>query len=37
MGLSAAFGANPALARDWVLLDASKAPRKWQITSQALG
>ena len=37
IGLSAACGANPALARDWVLLDASRAPRNWQITSQELG
>jgi len=37
IGLCAALGANPALARDWVLLDASKAPQDWQITSQELG
>jgi hypothetical protein len=36
IGLSAALGANPALARDWVLLDAAKAPQNWQITSQEL-
>ncbi len=37
IGLSAALGANPALARDWVLLDTAKAPQNWQITSQELG
>jgi Domain of unknown function (DUF4432) len=37
IGLGVSFGVNPALARDWVLLDASKAPQNWQITSQELG
>lgn len=37
MGLSASFGINPAMARDWMLLDASKAAQNWQITSQELG
>jgi hypothetical protein len=37
IGFSASFGVNPAQARDWVLLDASKAPQNWQITSQELG
>jgi Domain of unknown function (DUF4432) len=37
IGLGASFGVNPAVARDWVLLDASKAPQNWQITSQELG
>ena len=36
IGLSAKLGANPALARDWVLLDASKAPQNWHITSHEL-
>lgn len=31
------LGVNPAVARDWVMLDASKAPQNWQITSQDLG
>ena len=37
VGLSASFGVNPAMARDWVLLDASKGAQNWQITSQELG
>ena len=37
IGLGVSFGVNPALAREWVLLDASKAPQDWQITSQELG
>jgi hypothetical protein len=37
IGVSAALGSTPALARGWVLLDASEAPQNWQITSQELG
>ncbi len=37
IGISGSFGANPAQARDWVLLDSSKAAQNWQITSQELG
>jgi hypothetical protein len=37
IGLGVSFGVNPALAREWVLLDASTAPQNWQITSQELG
>jgi uncharacterized protein DUF4432 len=37
IGVSAALGSTPALAREWVLLDASEAPQNWQITSQELG
>lgn len=35
--LSASLGVTPALAREWVLIDASEAPQNWQITSQELG
>ena len=37
IGLSAAIGTIPALAKDWVLLDTTKAPQDWRITSQELG
>jgi hypothetical protein len=37
IGLSSSLAATPALAQEWVLLDASKAPQNWQITSQELG
>jgi hypothetical protein len=37
VGLSASLAATPAFAQEWVLLDASKAPQNWQITSQELG
>ncbi len=37
IGLGVSVGVNPALARDWVLLDASKAPQNWQVTSPELG
>ena len=37
IGLGASFGVIPALGRDWVLIDSSKAPQSWQITSEDLG
>lgn len=37
IGLSAAIGTIPASAKDWVLLDTTKAPQEWRITSQELG
>jgi hypothetical protein len=37
IGLSASFSVNPALAKEWVLIDVSKAPQNWKITSQELG
>ena len=37
IGLGASLGVIPALGRDWVLLDSSKAPQSWQITSEDLG
>ena len=36
IGLGASFGVNPAVARDWVLLDASKAPQNWQLPARNL-
>lgn len=37
IGVSASLAATPANAQEWVLLDASKAPQNWQISSQELG
>jgi len=37
ISLSALFCVKPALARDWVLIDASKGPQNWQINSRELG
>jgi hypothetical protein len=34
---SASFGADPGLTQEWVLLDASKGPQEWRITSEELG
>lgn len=37
VGLNASLAAAPPPAQEWVLLDATKAPQNWQITSQELG
>ena len=35
--VSVVLATSYARAREWVLLDADKAPENWQITSQELG